>query len=96
MRLTEESFDMPDEVEKEHLKLKVAHFVSAGLELALPSHLEACPCCNRETIDIKKRRLNTAYVKDEANWLESCYDCYQQRVDHYSELWTDYYLSRGV
>ena len=44
--------------------------------------------------EIQRRRLNTAYVNEESNWLTSCLDCFKETWDYYQELWDDFYSSR--
>jgi len=44
--------------------------------------------------EIIKRRLNTAYINDELNYMTSCLFAYEEAVDYYDELWKDYYRSR--
>ena len=55
-----------------------------------------CPVCSLEKPDVATRRLNTMYHNDESNWLHSCGDCYADAVDHYRELWDEYYNGLGV
>ncbi len=55
-----------------------------------------CPCCHAHCLGVKRRRLNTAYPNDESNFLESCGPCHQDAVEHYAELWDEYYNVVGV
>lgn len=55
-----------------------------------------CPICERDNLCIMSRRLNTAYHDEQDNWLRSCEDCYNERVEHYKDLWSEYYNSQGV
>jgi hypothetical protein len=55
------------------------------------SILGHCNCCGRYFMYPERRRLNTAYVNEESNWLTSCQECYDEACDHYAELWNDYY-----
>ena len=51
-----------------------------------------CPCCeepNDGTIAI--RRENTAYCDDVNNWLISCRVCFDERDEHWTDAWEDYY-----
>lgn len=41
-----------------------------------------------------KRRLNTAFIEEELNWICSCKDCYEEEVAYYKEMWLEYYMSR--
>lgn len=82
------------DLELERIKLTDAHIVSAGHEISQPSILTICPRCERSGLEIKKYRINTAYSDDESNWQESCRDCYVETVDHYNDLWNEYYRSQ--
>jgi hypothetical protein len=42
------------------------------------------------------RRLNTAYSVESSNWMCSCLDCYRETVDHYRELWDEYYSGQAI
>ena len=50
-----------------------------------------CPCCGVVTTDVMIRRLNTAYVNDICNYLQSCESCYMDAYEYYADLWTTYY-----
>jgi hypothetical protein len=41
--------------------------------------------------DVENRKLNTAFVKHELNFMESCPDCYDRYYDYYTEMWGQYY-----
>lgn len=47
--------------------------------------------CGRFFVYPKRRRLNTAYVDEELNYMTSCLDCYREIVEYYKERWADYY-----
>ena len=56
-----------------------------------------CDYCNKIhpfRIGIKKRKLNTAYVDDEQNWMISCLPAFLETVGYYKEKWEEYYASR--
>lgn len=42
----------------------------------------------------KKFRMNTAYVKEEANYSFGCKYCQKESFEYYQELWDNYYSSR--
>lgn len=72
----------------------------AGTEVEVENLPPICPICNLPDYKtgsqvIAKRRLNTAYVDDELNWLVSCLDCYNEQYEWYAELW-DYYYSNCI
>lgn len=54
-----------------------------------------CEYCQEEhdENELQRRRLNTAYVDEELNWMTSCEAAYEESVSYYKELWTDYYAS---
>jgi len=52
--------------------------------------LTKCPECERLMPDVKERRRNTAYTKDEINYHITCLECHQQDWDYYQERWDDY------
>jgi len=51
-----------------------------------------CQACNKP--GAKKRRQNTAYVDDEANFSILCDDCQQQADEYWKDMWDEYYASR--
>lgn len=52
---------------------------------------EKCECCNKYSLTIGKRRLNTQYVDEESNFLKSCIKCYADAEEYYAERWAEYY-----
>jgi len=40
---------------------------------------------------VYKFRMNTAYVKEEANYATGCKLCQEESYAYYKELWDDYY-----
>jgi len=70
--------------------------ITAGVEIrkGFP-HTGVCPLCNKQKENIQVRRLNTRYADDSENWLDSCHECYLEAVEHYRELWGEYYASQG-
>ena len=84
-------------ISRERVSTLESDLVQAGFEiLSGPLHSGICQLCDRESDNIAKRRLNTRYVDDRSNWMESCHECYQDRVDHYRDLWNEYYNSQGL
>lgn len=51
---------------------------------------EYCQNYHNES-EIQKRRLNSAYIDDDKNWMTSCIDAYEEAVSYYEDLWHDYY-----
>ena len=77
--------------EKEHKNKITARLVTAGLCITKNDGVWGkCQHCGRFGY-IVKRCLNTAYVKEDDNWLTSCVDCFGEGVDYFSGLWDDYY-----
>jgi len=42
----------------------------------------------------RRRRLCTAYVDDERNYIYSNYSQYKELEGHYQDLWDEYYAGR--
>ena len=69
---------------------------TAGVEIRVGfPRTDVCPQCGNRKENIQSRRLNTRYADDSANWLDSCHDCYLEAVEHYRDLWGEYYHSQG-
>lgn len=79
-----------NKVEEAYRKSKIAHAVGAGIRIEGEPKLEECKGCHR-VVMVAKRRINTAYVKDEQNWMTSCEECYEETIEHYNDLWATYY-----
>lgn len=54
---------------------------------------EVCPFCLvlKSSHGIENRRINTAYEKEDLNWVFSCYNCYKETIEFYQEMWDEYY-----
>lgn len=82
---------MPDKEIEQH---RYATMFSTLTNHGLRAHGEfvglVCPCCHRFR-RVERRRLNTAYNDDERNFMVSCDFCYEDAVEHYKDLWEDYY-----
>jgi hypothetical protein len=39
---------------------------------------------------VRRYRMNTAYVKDEANYANGCTECEKETFAYYKEKWTEY------
>jgi hypothetical protein len=48
-----------------------------------------CPECNEivPKKEIEKRKMNTAYVNEEENYLTSCIKCFDEIEERWKELW---------
>lgn len=55
--------------------------------------IKKCPECGEFfwPWDVESRRLNTAFVKDELNFVNTCPECYYKFYDYYTEMWGQYY-----
>lgn len=53
--------------------------------------MKKCQCCDTEKSKVERRRTNTAYVKEESNFIESYKECYDEACEHYADLWAQYY-----
>lgn len=90
----------PDDISNEELeshrrKMLAVGFINAGVTItnnALGVEESGhCAICERDNLCVMSRRLNTAYHDEQMNWLRSCEDCYNERIEHYRELWNEYY-----
>ena len=43
---------------------------------------------------VEKYRMNTAYIKDEANYSYGCKYCQEECYEYYKERWEEYYSGR--
>jgi hypothetical protein len=51
-------------------------------------------CACGETGFFRKRRLNTAYQRDELNYVRCCDKCFELMWQGYEAMWEEYYGSR--
>jgi transcription elongation factor Elf1 len=49
-----------------------------------------CPHCG-STNKVERRRMSTAYVHEESNYLVSCLMCWEQSEADWRELWDEYW-----
>ena len=50
-----------------------------------------CPMCGIEKYDIHYRRMNTAYIEDDSNYITVCKDCFDEVEGIWKERWQEYY-----
>lgn len=88
-----ETFDL----DEEQRKIAEVTLISSGKIVIVSDevHTGVCLGCGLERDDIQTRRLNTRYHEESSNWLESCFDCYEQTIDYYNGLWAEYRSSQG-
>ena len=79
-----------DALEKHFLATRTARAVQAGLDISEPSQQAECLGCHRVTA-VRRRRMNTAYVNEESNWVTCCDECFAETVEHFADLWATYY-----
>jgi hypothetical protein len=48
-----------------------------------------CQYCNHYFKYPKRRRMNTAYVDEESNYIISCLDCFDKIEDYWTERWEE-------
>lgn len=53
--------------------------------------IERCPMCERFSVDVVGRTLNTAYTDNERNYQTSCVQCWQTTIEYFEERWEEYY-----
>ncbi len=71
-------------------------FIEATLDTvdAVVGSSMKCPCCEKEADEIERRRMNTAYVDDDSNWMISCLPCFDEMEEYWQERWDDYNRGR--
>jgi len=59
--------------------------------------MTSCPVCKKLRADksVERRRMNTAYINDESNYLTSCRSCFLRSEEYWKEQWDDYYSMVG-
>lgn len=50
-----------------------------------------CDMCGKTGPDVKRKRQNTAYVDDEANFNSLCPPCQEEADAYWAEMWAEYY-----
>ncbi len=86
--------DLSKDIERHRSNTTLANMMNAGFRIEPETKGKGiCPCCKKEVDDLAKRKLNTAYVEEDRNWLTSCGDCFEETVSHYSNLWAEHYNS---
>lgn len=93
--------DFDEWIKQERLEITKVQLTSAkvqiiGTEVDPDLVHGICPYCEKQCEDIARRRLNTRYGDEESNWITSCYSCWEERIDHYNELWDEYRSGQGV
>lgn len=53
---------------------------------------EKCDYCDRESLTVKIRRRNTAYVDDTMNFVSSCILCWMEQ--EWEAMWDEYWRGR--
>lgn len=54
-----------------------------------------CPKCGRWfRFDIERRRQNTAYVEEEANFVTCCAECFEEIEELWAYMWKEYNAMR--
>jgi hypothetical protein len=53
-----------------------------------------CGHCGEWFVYPKKRRMNTAYVDEESNWVTEWDWSFEQTESNWEERWKDYYSDR--
>lgn len=50
-----------------------------------------CPSCGKHGRDVCRRRMNTAYVNDESNFITECDSCFADTEDYWAEMCQEHY-----
>ena len=53
-----------------------------------------CGNCNKYLKYPKRRRMNTAYIDEESNYICECSDCFKLTQEYWQERWDDYNSER--
>lgn len=80
-----------DELDKYKYQLGRRLLADAGMFTEVEGEKKKCKCCGFMSTTVARRPLNTMYVDDERNFLESCKGCYEETIDYYKDLWSEYY-----
>lgn len=67
---------------------------SIAKKLLEPEHFDLCGYCREEKNSVKMRRQNTLYEEEDANYIESCKECFEEKEEYWADMWADYYGSR--
>jgi hypothetical protein len=89
--MNDREIELEEACERHHLNMAKVKMIHAGVRFEAEETVGICLCCKQERKDVARRRLNTAYVEDKRNWLSSCERCYEEAVEHYQNLWDDYW-----
>jgi uncharacterized protein with PIN domain len=63
-------------------------------KLLQPEHFGLCGYCREEKNSVKMRRQNTLYEEEDANYIESCKECFEEKEEYWADMWAYYYGSR--
>lgn len=55
---------------------------------------QTCHYCMRESLTVKTRRRNTAYVNDEDNFVTCCVLCWMEQEKDWEAMWDEYWRGR--
>lgn len=55
--------------------------------------IEACPLCDRPSETVERRHMNTAYIKEESNYIICCMECFKQVQADWRDMWEEYYAA---
>lgn len=84
-------------LEEERLKNLEKNLISSGL-VEIRDGEEFLGTCPNYPIyqprPLAKRRMNTRYDKEKSNWITCCAECYENIVEYYNDLWSEYYNSQ--
>lgn len=53
-----------------------------------------CACCGEYLVYPKRRRMNTAYERDESNYCFECDDCFKETQAYWRDIWEEYNSQR--
>lgn len=53
-----------------------------------------CGMCRQWFVYPKRRRMNTQYADDEANYITVCAVCFEEIEEYWQERWDEYWSGR--
>lgn len=75
-----------------NLHSTVKEHVLEQLENERPTlEIKVCPQCKKQCHTVKRRKRNTAFNDDENNYIEVCFECWQEDCQYWDERWNDYW-----
>lgn len=68
-----------------------SELITVATSIGVAVDLTICPCCEQKASDVARRHRNTAYERENDNYLTSCGDCWVRDTELFAEMWAEYY-----